>query len=53
MLEEPNSSRSVRDMLSLKLGGWLEAQATGRGVIVLGLIVFALLLAGLARFAIG
>lgn len=48
----PRSPSKLRDTLFLKLGGWLEARATGAGVIVLGLIVCMLLGAGLIRLVI-
>lgn len=46
-------SAAADDTLVLKLGGWLQARATGLGVVVLGLIVAAILAAGLARWALG
>lgn len=52
-MTEPRPFPRPRDTLFLKLGGWLEARATGAGVVVLGLIVGALLLAGIARLAMG
>lgn len=39
------------DSVSLKVGGWLEAHATGRGVIAIPIVV-VLLLVGAAVMAI-
>lgn len=42
---------AAHDSVSLKVGGWLEAHATGRGVIAVPIIV-VLLLAGAAVAAL-
>jgi hypothetical protein len=45
---EPRKSKelSARDSLSVELGGWFKAHATGAGVIAIPIVV--LVLAGLA-----
>ena len=39
----------ARDSLSVELGGWFKANATGGGVIVIGVILVALGAFGLAQ----
>ena len=40
----------AKDSLSVELGGWFKANATGGGVIVIGVILVALGALGLAQF---
>lgn len=44
--KSPGPGRTSPDSLSLKLGSWFEAHATGRGVIAMPVVV--LVIAGLA-----
>lgn len=39
----------ARDSLSVEVGGWFKANATGGGVIVIGVILVILALIGLAQ----
>ena len=43
------SPTPARDSLSVELGGWFKANATGGGVIVIGVILVALGALGLAQ----
>jgi len=47
------SARPSRDTLSVKLGGWFEAHATGSGVIAVPVIVVLVLAAAVARLWLG
>ena len=47
------SARPPRDTLSVKLGGWFEAHATGSGVIAVPVIVVLVLAAAVARLWLG
>ncbi len=40
---------SARDSLSVELGGWFKAHATGGGVVVIGVILVVLGVLGLAQ----
>lgn len=40
------------DSLSVKLGGWFEAHATGRGVIAVPIVVLILALAAAAKILV-
>jgi len=44
---------SARDSLSVELGGWFKANATGRGIFVIGVIVVALVAGALAQVWVG
>lgn len=44
------SGPPAKDSLSVELGGWFKANATGGGVIVIGVILVALGALGLAQF---
>ena len=45
MPQKPSSTvRPSPDSLSLKLGGWFEAHATGRGVLAIPVVVLVLAL---------
>lgn len=44
---------SARDSLSVELGGWFKANATGRGIFVIGVIVVALVAGALAQGWVG
>jgi len=46
----PRTIRPSPDSLSLKLGGWFEAHATGRGVLAIPAVVLVLALAAAAKF---
>lgn len=51
MSPRPKPSGSpAKDSLSVELGGWFKANATGGGVIVIGVILVALGALGLAQF---
>ncbi|CAN7619889.1 hypothetical protein LJR164_004565 [Phenylobacterium sp. LjRoot164] len=39
----------AKDSLSVEVGGWFKANATGRGVVVIGIILVILALVGLAQ----
>ena len=39
----------ARDTLSVEVGNWFKANATGRGVLVIGVILVLLALIGLAQ----
>lgn len=43
----------AKDSLSVELGGWFRASATGRGVFVIGLILLFLGALGLAQAWLG
>jgi hypothetical protein len=45
----PLSVHPSPDSLSLKLGSWFEAHATGRGVLAIPLVVLVLALAAAAK----
>lgn len=42
-----------KDSLSVELGGWFKANATGRGIFVIGVIVVALVAGALAQGWVG
>lgn len=44
------SGPPAKDSLSVELGGWFKANATGGGVVVIGVILVALGALGLAQF---
>jgi hypothetical protein len=46
--KKPSETPS-RDSLSVELGGWFKANATGRGIFVIGVIVVALVAGALAQ----
>lgn len=46
-MRDPPSSEPPKNSLSVELGGWFKAHATGLGVIAIPLIVFALAAAAL------
>jgi hypothetical protein len=48
----PRQSREREDSLSVKLGNWFEAHATGRGVIAVPIVVLVVLVAVVAARAI-
>jgi len=53
---DPRSDRLTRtssDSLSVGLGGWFKANATGRGIFVIGVIVVALVAGALAQGWVG
>ena len=52
-LPPPHSTDPSPDSLSLKLGGWFEAHATGKGVIAIPLVVLILAAAVALKFALG
>ena len=41
------------DSLSVKLGGWFEAHATGKGVLVLPIVALAIVIGAALRFGLG
>jgi hypothetical protein len=45
--------RPPSDSLTVKLGNWFEAHATGRGVIVVPLVVLILAAAAALKFVLG
>jgi hypothetical protein len=49
----PPNDRSQKDSLSVELGNWFRAYATGRGVIAIPLLVGLVLAAGLAKGLLG
>lgn len=49
MIPKPPSPRSA-DSLTVKLGSWFEAHATGRGVIAIPVVVLIVVLAVAAKF---
>lgn len=46
--QRPSPAQRVISTLSVKIGGWFEAQATGAGVLAIPVLVIAVLLAALA-----
>lgn len=42
-----------KDSLSVELGGWFKANATGRGIFVIGVIVVVLVAGALAQVWVG
>jgi hypothetical protein len=46
---KPPSPPPAADSLSVELGNWFKANATGRGVFVIGAILVVLALFGLAQ----
>lgn len=53
MTKSPLPRPTAPDSVSLKVGGWLEAHATGRGVIAVPIIVVLLLVGAAAMALIG
>jgi hypothetical protein len=49
MRSTPPSSRSP-DSLSVKVGSWFEANATGKGVLVIPIVVLVVVLAAAVKF---
>lgn len=49
----PSSSPKSPDSLSVKLGGWFEAHATGRGVFAIPAIVVLLVLGAVVKLSLG
>jgi uncharacterized membrane protein YkgB len=47
---KPPPSPPARDSLSVELGGWFKANATGRGVFVIGVILTLIGLLSLVEF---
>lgn len=51
MVTRPNPpSPPARDSISVELGDWFKAHATGAGVIAIPFVVIAILAAALARW---
>jgi hypothetical protein len=53
MDRKPPSRRRSPDTLTLKLGGWFEAHATGLGVVAIPIVVLVLTLAMGVKFFFG
>lgn len=51
--KSPDPPGSSPDSLSLKLGGWFEAHATGKGVLAIPVVVLVLAVAAAVKFASG
>jgi len=49
-MRSPARSKSLPASLSLKLGGWLEAHATGWGVAAIPFVVMLMLAAAVLRW---
>jgi hypothetical protein len=52
-LRPPPPKTGSPDTLSLKIGGWFEAHATGRGVIAIPFVIVVLAVAAGLKLALG
>jgi hypothetical protein len=48
-MSSPTRSRARQDSLSVKLGGWFEAHATGRGVLAVPVVVLIVAMVAAAK----
>jgi hypothetical protein len=52
-MRKPASRRRIPSSVSLKVGAWFEAQATGWGVAALPVVLAVLLMVALLRWSMG